>query len=194
MAKGPSEEQRKIIETLDKALFVKAGAGAGKTSTLVSRLIYALMPHTVDGKIEPPFLDSIDEALVITFTKKAAEELRSRVSALFIKEGKTEEALAVSDAWICTIHKMCERILRSSALEIGLDPEFRIIEDQDEQYFRYRASSEVLQRALAEKSIASFLSLMGPVLREVAKGSAGCRSCSSFHQTKKCPYACHETF
>ena len=172
MAKGPSEEQRKIIETLDKALFVKAGAGAGKTSTLVSRLIYALLPHTVDGKIEPPFLDSIDEALVITFTKKAAEELRSRVSALFIKEGKTEEALAVSDAWICTIHKMCERILRSSALEIGLDPEFRIIEDQDEQYFRYRASSEVLQRALAEKKYCELFVAYGSGLEGSGEGGA----------------------
>lgn len=172
MAKGPSEEQRKIIETLDKALFVKAGAGAGKTSTLVSRLIYALMPHMVDGKVEPPFLNSIDEALVITFTKKAAEELRSRVSALFIKEGKTEEALAVSDAWICTIHKMCERILRSSALEIGLDPEFRIIEDQDEQYFRYRASSEVLQRALAEEKYRELFVAYGSGLEGSGEGGA----------------------
>lgn len=172
MAKGPSDEQRKIIETLDRALFVKAGAGAGKTSTLVSRLIYALMPHVVDGKEEPPFLHSIEEALVITFTKKAAEELRSRVSALFIKEGKTEEALAVSDAWICTIHKMCERILRASALEIGLDPEFRIIEEQDQQYFRYRASSEVLQRALAQKKYQELFTAYGSGLEGSGEGGA----------------------
>ena len=119
-------QQRQIVKTLDRPLFVSAGAGSGKTFTLTRRIVYALSPES------GPFVGHLDQVLAITFTKDAAEEIRDRVRRALIDEGMDEEALAVDDAWISTIHGMCTRILRAHALELGLDPEFTVIEDTDE--------------------------------------------------------------
>ena len=133
--------QRTIVETLDEELFVEAGAGSGKTFTLVQRLAHALEPDRATGRAP---LSSIENALVITFTNKAASEIRERVRAELMARGLHDEALAVDRAWISTIHGMCERILRSSALELGIDPAFTVIADNEEQYLRSRAVSDVL--------------------------------------------------
>ncbi len=133
--------QRTIVETLDEELFVEAGAGSGKTFTLVQRLAHALEPDRAMGRAP---LSSIENALVITFTNKAASEIRERVRAELMARGLHDEALAVDRAWISTIHGMCERILRSSALELGIDPAFTVIADNEEQYLRSRAVSDVL--------------------------------------------------
>lgn len=119
-------QQRQIVTTLDRPLFVSAGAGSGKTFTLTRRILWALSPES------GPFIDHLDQVLAITFTKDAAAEIRERVRAALIAEGMEDEALSVDDAWISTIHGMCGRILRAHALELGLDPEFGILEDTDE--------------------------------------------------------------
>ena len=113
-------QQLEIVKTLDKPLFVSAGAGSGKTFTLTKRVLWALSPGS------GPFIQSIDQVLAITFTNKAAAELRERIRGALIDEGMMAEALKVDDAWISTIHGMCGRILRAHALELGIDPEFGI--------------------------------------------------------------------
>ena len=119
-------QQREIVTTLDRPLFVSAGAGSGKTFTLTRRILFALSPES------GPFIEHLDQVLAITFTKDAAAEIRERVRAALIAEGMDDEALNVDDAWISTIHGMCARILRAHALELGLDPEFGIVEDTEE--------------------------------------------------------------
>ena len=119
-------QQRDIVTTLDRKLFVSAGAGSGKTFTLTRRILWALSPES------GPFVSGLDQVLAITFTKDAAAEIRERVRAALIAEGMEREALTVDDAWISTIHGMCSRILRSHALELGIDPEFSVLEDTDE--------------------------------------------------------------
>ena len=134
-------QQLQIVKTLDRPLFVSAGAGSGKTFTLTRRIVYALSPES------GPFVEHLDQVLAITFTKDAAAEIRDRVRRALIDEGMDEEALTVDDAWISTIHGMCSRILRAHALELGIDPEFTVLTDTDE--LMDQAVEHVLGRATA---------------------------------------------
>lgn len=134
-------QQLQIVKTLDRPLFVSAGAGSGKTFTLTRRIVYALSPES------GPFVEHLDQVLAITFTKDAAAEIRDRVRRALIDEGMDEEALTVDDAWISTIHGMCSRILRAHALELGIDPEFTVLTDTDE--LMDQAVEHVLARATA---------------------------------------------
>lgn len=134
-------QQLQVVKTLDRPLFVSAGAGSGKTFTLTRRIVYALSPES------GPFVEHLDQVLAITFTKDAAAEIRDRVRCALIEEGMDEEALTVDDAWISTIHGMCSRILRAHALELGIDPEFTVLTDTDE--LMDQAVEHVLGRATA---------------------------------------------
>lgn len=134
-------QQLQIVKTLDRPLFVSAGAGSGKTFTLTRRIVYALSPES------GPFVEHLDQVLAITFTKDAAAEIRDRVRRALIDEGMDEDALTVDDAWISTIHGMCSRILRAHALELGIDPEFTVLTDTDE--LMDQAVEHVLARATA---------------------------------------------
>lgn len=134
-------QQLQVVKTLDRPLFVSAGAGSGKTFTLTRRIVYALSPES------GPFVEHLDQVLAITFTKDAAAEIRDRVRRALIEEGMDEEALTVDDAWISTIHGMCSRILRAHALELGIDPDFTVLTDTDE--LMDQAVEHVLGRATA---------------------------------------------
>lgn len=112
--------QEKCVNTLDEPLAVSAGAGSGKTFTLTRRIVHAL---------ESGYLSDIDQVLAITFTSKAAGEIKSRVKGALRAGGMTEQALKTDEAWISTIHGMCSRILRAHALELGLDPAFKVADE-----------------------------------------------------------------
>ena len=112
--------QEKCVNTLDKPLAVSAGAGSGKTFTLTRRIVHAL---------ESGYLTDIDQVLAITFTSKAAGEIKSRVKGALRAGGMTEQALKTDEAWISTIHGMCSRILRAHALELGIDPAFKVADE-----------------------------------------------------------------
>lgn len=112
--------QEKCVNTLDKPLAVSAGAGSGKTFTLTRRIVHAL---------ESGYLTDIDQVLAITFTSKAAGEIKSRAKGALRAGGLTEQALKTDEAWISTIHGMCSRILRAHALELGLDPAFKVADE-----------------------------------------------------------------
>ena len=119
--------QRKSIERVDGPLLVSAGAGSGKTFTLTQRIAYALLPES------GPAVSSVDAGRAITFTEKAAAEIKARAKRTLRAEGGAlaEEALKVDAAWISTIHGMCSRILRLHALELGLDPAFGILSEAE---------------------------------------------------------------
>ena len=112
--------QEKCVNTLDQPLAVSAGAGSGKTFTLTRRIVHAL---------ESGYLSDIDQVLAITFTSKAAGEIKSRVKGALRAGGMTEQALKTDEAWISTIHGMCSRVLRAHALELGLDPAFKVADE-----------------------------------------------------------------
>ena len=129
------EGQRLTITTFDRPLMVAAGAGSGKTFTLTRRIAYGLLA----GEEAPGGLQSIDEVLAITFTVKAAAELRDRIRALLREEGLAEESLKVDDAWVCTIGSMAARIF-----EVGIDPKFEVIDEAEASYLRVEATEQVL--------------------------------------------------
>ena len=148
--------QEKTIKTLDKPLFVAAGAGSGKTFTLTQRIVWALKDGSgAEGK---PYLNSLDQALIITFTNAAATEIKERVREALEKEGLHSAALQVDDAWISTIHGMCSRILKIHALDLGLDPEFEIIDDMTRNQLVNISIEEVLRELSQDESYAEFLS------------------------------------
>ena len=109
-----------------------------------------------DGK---PYLSSLDQALIITFTNAAATEIKERVREALEKEGLHSAALQVDDAWISTIHGMCSRILKIHALDLGLDPEFEIIDDMTRNQLVNISIEEVLRELSQDESSAEFLSI-----------------------------------
>ena len=133
-----TKDQERCVKTLDKAIVVAAGAGSGKTHTLTERIVYAL---------ESGYVTDIDEICAITFTKKAAAELKSRIKSGLRRCGLAEQALKADGAWVSTIHGMCARILRAHALELGIDPAFSVIGDVEVKAYRERAIDQVLVRA-----------------------------------------------
>lgn len=139
-----NEAQRTVIETLPGPLFVAAGAGSGKTFTLKLRTANAFL-GTADGFK----LDSIDQVLAITFTDKAAAELLERIRNALAEEGLHDQAFAADAAWISTIHGFCSRFLRENALEIGLDPEFRLATEYEMEMLAAQAQAFVLEQVRA---------------------------------------------
>ena len=96
---------------------VRAGAGTGKTTVLVERFVRAVTEDDVP----------VESILAITFTDKAAAEMRTRVRRRFVELGRRADARAAEGAWISTIHGFCARVLRAHALSAGIDPDFRVL-------------------------------------------------------------------
>ncbi len=117
-------------------MFVSAGAGTGKTSVLVERYVRAVCERGLD----------IESILVITYTRKAAGELRSRIRAALVERERHDLARELDGAWISTIHGFCNRLLKAHPFAVGLDPRFRELEDAGAAVLR----GEAFERALAE--------------------------------------------
>jgi DNA helicase-2/ATP-dependent DNA helicase PcrA len=107
-------EQREAVEAVDGPLLVLAGAGTGKTRVLTTRFAHIL----VTGRAFP------SQVLAVTFTNKAAREMRERVSAIL---GRPVEGL-----WLGTFHALCARMLRRHAEYVGLSPSFTILDTDDQ--------------------------------------------------------------
>ena len=129
-------EQRKAVERRDGSLLVRAGAGTGKTTVLVERFVQAVVEDEV----------AVDQVLAITFTEKAAAEMKSRVRRRFLELGRREDARAAESAWVSTIHGLCARILRAHALSAGIDPAFRVLDELEAE----RIAAEAFDGALEE--------------------------------------------
>ncbi len=109
-----NDEQRAAVETVDGPLLVLAGAGTGKTRVLTTRFAHIL----VSGRAYP------NQVLAVTFTNKAAREMRERVGAIL---GRPAEGL-----WLGTFHALCARMLRRHAELVGLTPSFTILDADDQ--------------------------------------------------------------
>jgi DNA helicase-2/ATP-dependent DNA helicase PcrA len=107
-------EQREAVLHTSGALLILAGAGSGKTRVITSRIAYLVG----DGHAEP------HEVLAVTFTNKAAEEMRARVQALLGSD--------CSRMWVSTFHALCARLLRREAPAIGLSRDFVIYDSSDQ--------------------------------------------------------------
>ena len=122
-----TEEQHLAVEHVGSNVIVRAGAGTGKTRVLVARYMEILNKS----------LARVPEIVAITFTRKAAKEMRDRIRLQFpdtlVGAGSLNE---LESAPISTIHSFCQRILRENATVIGIDPDFRVLEEIEEVIFR----------------------------------------------------------
>src|SRR4051794_12741236 len=131
-----TREQEEAIARRDGSLFLHAGAGSGKTRVLVERFVRAVMEDAV----------RVDQVLAITFTEKAAAELKGRLRKRFLEIGEREHAREAEAAWVSTIHGFCSRLLRANALAAGIDPEYRVLDEADAA----RLSIDAFDAALEE--------------------------------------------
>ncbi len=159
----PDEAARVRIRTdLDTSFLVEAGAGSGKTTELVGRMVALLATGTA----------TVDELAAVTFTRKAAGELRERLQAELERRvaappaarGEPEEAeraeaerarlrTALEDidrAFVGTIHAFCARLLRERPLDVGLDPAFRELPVEERASFHRRFWDAYLERLVRE--------------------------------------------
>src|SRR6266542_1470364 len=107
-------EQREAVLQIDGPLLILAGAGSGKTRVITSRIAYLVG----DGHAGP------ENVLAVTFTNKAAQEMRARVEALLGSD--------CSRMWVSTFHSLCARLLRREAPAIGLSRDFVIYDSSDQ--------------------------------------------------------------
>ncbi|HWO93440.1 MAG TPA: UvrD-helicase domain-containing protein, partial [Dehalococcoidia bacterium] len=107
------EQQAAVLKT-DGPLLILAGAGSGKTRVIAHRIAYLVSA----GLAEP------DRILAVTFTNKAAEEMRARVEALL--------GMDCRQMWVSTFHALCARLLRREAPHIGLSRDFVIYDSTDQ--------------------------------------------------------------
>ena len=111
---GLNPEQRDAVLHIDGPLLILAGAGSGKTRVIAQRITYLLS----EGYAQH------DEILAVTFTNKAAEEMRTRVETLL--------GASLAGSWISTFHALCARLLRREATAIGLPRDFVIYDSSDQ--------------------------------------------------------------
>src|SRR3712207_6498174 len=110
---GLNPAQREAVEHGDGPLLILAGAGSGKTRVLTHRIAHLVLT----GRAQP------NEILAITFTNKAAQEMRERVELLL---GRRTRAM-----WVMTFHAACARILRAEAARLGYTRQFTIYDQAD---------------------------------------------------------------
>src|SRR5271168_4409623 len=129
-----TEEQEQPVSRRHEPLLLSAAAGSGKTSVLVERFVRAMREDGIaPGRI-----------LAITFTERAAGELRERVRARLLALGEREAARDAEAASVGTFHGFCARLLRAHPLPAGLDPEFAILDEGLAGRLRERAFSAAL--------------------------------------------------
>jgi ATP-dependent helicase/nuclease subunit A len=131
-------EQSAAIRARDGSLLLEANAGSGKTSVLVERFVRSVL----DDGIRPPRI------LAITFTERAAGELRARVRERFVELNRRDEARETETAWVSTIHGFCARVLRAHAIAAGLDPAFDVLDEATARTLRDRAWDRALGELL----------------------------------------------
>src|SRR4051794_31364510 len=133
MRTTPSDQQVAAIEE-PGVVFVSAGAGTGKTTVLVERFVKAVCERGL----------GIDNVLVITYTERAAGELRTRIRERLIELERHDLARDLDGGWISTIHGFCHRLLRAHPFEAGLDPRFRVLDESQSAVLRSEAFAAAL--------------------------------------------------
>jgi ATP-dependent helicase/nuclease subunit A len=127
------EQQRAIEER--GVVFVSAGAGTGKTRVIVERFCKAVCERGLD----------VDSLLVITYTERAAGELRGRIRRRLHELGRHDLERKLDGAWISTIHGFCRRLLKAHPFAAGIDPRFRVLDDSQGRVLRGEAFRSALE-------------------------------------------------
>src|SRR3954454_12539176 len=149
MSTERTDQQSAAVDSRDRDVFLRAGAGTGKTTVLVERFCAAALdPDVGAGRI-----------LAFTFTERAADQLRRRIREelsmrIHGAEGERLEALeaaleGIERAWISTIHGFCRRVLASNPAAAGIDPRFRVVDEAEAERLAARAFDSALEALVA---------------------------------------------
>jgi len=158
-----TDEQRRAIHTRDVSISLSAGAGCGKTFTLVERyLAHLSADNGAGGSIDRGATGALLSSLIaITFTERAAREMRERIEKVcrerLLAASDNDEAQSWLDrlreleaARVSTIHSFCASMLRSHAVEAGLDPHFQVLEDAQSATLLSEIIDDDLRRQLID--------------------------------------------
>jgi ATP-dependent helicase/nuclease subunit A len=150
-------------------LLVVAGAGTGKTHTLIARCLRLIFEERV----------SVENILMVTFTEAAAAEMRGRLRAELLKRQVTQpddewlaQQLALLDAaHICTLHSFCLQLAREHFHELGLDPQFNILDESQTRPLQREALDDLLEKHYTSSNETSVA--VRELIRSMGRGSDG---------------------
>jgi superfamily I DNA/RNA helicase len=161
-----TDSQIKGVTITDRDLCIVAGPGSGKTRVLVERFANLVTTRKA-GKtrvLVERFANlvttrkaSIDEILTLTFTEKAANEMKIRAAGLFEQKGMEHERQEIEFAYLSTIHSFCARILRENAIESVLDPQFRVMDELESARLKEQALETTFKERTDAKTLDAFL-------------------------------------
>lgn len=154
---GLNSAQREAVEATDGPLLIVAGPGSGKTRVITHRVAYLVSVRNVS-----PF-----RILAVTFTNKAANEMKERLQRLL---GRASEGLTVG-----TFHAFCARLLRRDGKHVGLDPNFTIYDEDD--------SLDLIKRAMEEAGIDSKRFPPGAIRESISRAKSLLQGPEEFSRT-----------
>ncbi len=150
--KNLNEPQREALKEINTPVLILAGAGSGKTRVITYKLAYLIKHYGI-----PPW-----NILAVTFTNKAAGEMKHRAISLIEQAGQDVEALfRNTDFWISTFHSACGRILRRDIDKIGYNSNFTIYDTED--------SKRLIKEVIVEKGFTKFSEKLPLVLSLISK-------------------------
>jgi DNA helicase-2/ATP-dependent DNA helicase PcrA len=146
LLEGLNPEQRRAVETTEGPLLIQAGAGSGKTKTLTHRIAYLIATHRAT-----PY-----NILAVTFTNKAAKEMRQRVGDLLGENADNRGFMP----YMGTFHSICVRLLRQDGEHIGLPRNFIIFDESDRLSAVKRATKQLMldDKSFPPRSLAGLIS------------------------------------
>ncbi len=146
LLEGLNPEQARAVETTEGPLLIQAGAGSGKTKTLTHRIAYLIATHKAT-----PF-----NILAVTFTNKAAKEMRSRVAELLGARADDRGFMP----YMGTFHGICVRLLRQDGEYVGISNRFVIFDESDRQAAVKRVSKQLMidEKLFPAKILSSLIS------------------------------------
>ena len=146
LLEGLNPEQARAVETTEGPLLIQAGAGSGKTKTLTHRIAYLIATNKAT-----PF-----NILAVTFTNKAAKEMRIRVAELLDARADDRGFMP----YMGTFHGICVRLLRQDGEHIGISNRFVIFDESDRQAAVKRVSKQLMidEKLFTARSISSLIS------------------------------------
>ncbi len=163
---GWTKEQQQAIDLDNKNILVSAAAGSGKTAVLVERVVSHLLRPVQEGASRQERPWSVDELLVVTFTKAAAAEMSDRIGQRLQKaivqeldRAKPDKALIsrlqrqivlLAGASISTIDSFCQSIIKNNFADIDLDPRFRVANDNELMLLQQEVLDEIFENRYAQ--------------------------------------------
>jgi ATP-dependent helicase/nuclease subunit A len=159
MVRDPTASQWQAVRACDEHTLVEAGAGTGKTFTVVRRILYLLGVPTLGERYAAPV--SLSDIVAITFTRQAAADLKRDLRSALREVGRRSDAYLVDQARIGTIHGFCSDLVREQTLRSGRVPLSGVLEEGEALAWAEGAVRDELLEALETRAVDGLDLLLG---------------------------------